>query len=193
MNILVIDNKSHFLDKLTKLISNQKNDIETVEFNKIVFAQTKNYDAVILSGGSKIPIVNHTREFTKELQLIKQATIPLLGICLGFELIAYAYGARLKQLKIKEQGIIDMKIVTPDPIFKNIPNLKIFESHRWVTENTPEDLIELARSDDGVEMFKHKNKLLYGVQFHPEMFPDQTTGDEMFFNFLKLVKNEKNN
>lgn len=44
-------------------------------------------------------------------------------------------------------------------------------------------------SKDGVEIIKHKQKIIYGFQFHPEMFPDQTQGDELFANLINLVQN----
>jgi GMP synthase (glutamine-hydrolysing) len=78
-------------------------------------------------------------------------------------------------------------VVEPDKIFVNIPNFQVFESHRWVVREPINEFKVLARSKDGVEVIKHKNKPIYAVQFHPEMFMDQTCGDECFNNFLNSV------
>ncbi|MEI6144754.1 MAG: gamma-glutamyl-gamma-aminobutyrate hydrolase family protein, partial [Candidatus Berkelbacteria bacterium] len=74
-----------------------------------------------------------------------------------------------------------------DPIFANISNLKVYESHRWIVKKVGEDLLALAKSEDGIEVIKHKNRLIYGVQFHPEMLADDTCDQTIIKNFLTLI------
>lgn len=66
---------------------------------------------------------------------------------------------------------------------KEIP---VFESHRFAIEKISNVIEALATSDHGIEMIKHKDKPIYGLQFHPESFIDKTQGDEIF---LKILEN----
>jgi carbamoylphosphate synthase small subunit len=49
--------------------------------------------------------------------------------------------------------------------------------------------VGLANSIEGIEIIKHKDKPIYGFQFHPEMFPNLSDGDELFANIVKIVQN----
>ena len=62
--------------------------------------------------------------------------------------------------------------------------VRVFESHRWVVDKLPETFDVLALSNDGPEIIKHKNLPLYGFQFHPENFVEESEGDELFLKIL---------
>lgn len=79
-------------------------------------------------------------------------------------------------------------ISTKDDLFLGIDKFSVYEAHRFVVRETPPELIVLAKSKDGIEAFKHISLPIYGVQFHPEMFIDQTAGKSVFENFLSLIK-----
>ena len=50
-----------------------------------------------------------------------------------------------------------------------------------------DELVSLAVSEDGIEIMKHKNKLIYGVQFHPEELQDGNNGHSILKNFLSMI------
>jgi len=186
---LIIDNGSSYLASLKALTL--KYSVPTIKkYRGIEELDKKQYDVIILSGGHKFSVIGHKDEFAKELDLIKEASTPILGICLGFELIAHSFGAKMLRMKTKEKNILHINKLENDPIFANIGHIKVFESHRWVVTDTGDTLIPLANSKDGIEIIKHKEQPMYGFQFHPEMFPDQTQGDELFANFIKIVQNK---
>lgn len=187
MIILIIDNGTSYLPQLKKLINDEVEVISYSQITKKSDDYFKHFDAVILSGGHSVPVVKNEIKLGAEVYLIKNIKKPIFGICYGFEIIASTFGANLEQMKNKEHGILDIKVVIQDDIFKNIPNFKVFESHRWVVKEMSKDLIPLARSKDGVEAIKHINLPIYGVQFHPEILVDQTCGDEIFRNFISLI------
>jgi anthranilate/para-aminobenzoate synthase component II len=58
-----------------------------------------------------------------------------------------------------------------------------------VIKKLPSILIPLAESRDGIEIIKHKFKNIFGLQFHPSVFPEKTYGNEIFNNLLNILKN----
>ncbi len=187
MNILLIDNGTIHLAELKRLLHGHT--IKTQKFDQPTLADNlEGIDLIILSGGSQLPVMGNESKYKQEIELIKNCPLPILGICLGFELIGFVFGAELKDMKNKEKGIIDIQTMPTANLFKNLPNFSVFESHRWVINKLPHDLIELARSKDGIEVIKHRTRPLYGFQFHPEMLTEKTCGDEIFFNLLNDLK-----
>lgn len=187
MNILIIDNGSNYLEKLKTLISPNSPVVKTYsQINQLDYDQ---YDLIILSGGHTFPVVGNEHRLSQEITLIQHTTTPILGICFGFELIAHTYGAKMQRMPTNEKAILQISKLVDDPIFTNIHDLNVFESHRWVVSDPGKILLPLAKSKDGIEIIKHPDKPIYGFQFHPEMFLDQTQGDELFANFMKIVQN----
>jgi len=186
MKILIIDNGTSYLPQLENLLSG--NTFQVVKYSKITTANTDDFDAVVLSGGHDFPVSGNEERLQSEIGLVQNSKKPFFGICFGFEVIAHAFGAKLELMQNKERGILDIQVVEPDEIFLNISNFKVFENHRWVIKEPVSEIIVLARSNDGIEAFKHKNKPIYAVQFHPEMFVEKSCGDEMFHNFLNSIK-----
>ena len=168
MNILIIDNGTKHLRKLKEQIS--ESDYSVADFSEIDLNEVQKYDAIILSGGHDFPVMGNESRLQKEIEIIRQFQKPVLGICLGFEIIARTFSATLEPLDQKDKGIIEIKILGTDKIFQGIENLKVFESHRWAVRAIPSELIALAKSDHCIEAIRHKFKPIYGVQFHPEMF-----------------------
>ena len=62
-------------------------------------------------------------------------------------------------------------------------SFKIMNGKNGIFISLPAQKVE----KDGIEAIRHKTYLIYGVQFHPEMFVDKTCGDEIFHNFLRLA------
>ncbi len=190
MRVLVINNQTLYLDKLLKLLDGNK--VVVRDFRRINDVKIGEFEMVILSGSYKYSVVNHLDVYAKEIELIKKVRSPVIGICLGFELIAYTFGGKLKRLQEKVKGMVNIKVINdPLGIFKNLPNFKVYESHRWVVSEDSDQLIALAESKYGIEAVKHKTKPIFGFQFHPEMMIDQTAGDEIFANLMARLTNNK--
>ena len=186
MKILVIDNGTSYLNQLKSLLSGASLDV--INYSEINQANSESFDAIILSGGHNFPVNGNEYRLEKEMNLVRNSNKPIFGICFGFELIASMFGAKLELMENKEHGILDIQVIKSDKIFLKIPNFQVFESHRWVVKKPVHDLIALAQSKDGIEAIKHRTRPIYAAQFHPEMFTDKTCGDEIFHNFLNLVK-----
>lgn len=186
MKILVVDNGTSYLPQLKNILS--RYDFSVIRYSDIENTAADDFNAIILSGGHDFPVNGNGERLKNEIAFINTTSKPILGICFGFEVIAYTFGATLELMQTKEKGILDIQAVEPDEIFSDIPNFNVYESHRWILKEPGNDLIVLARSKDGIEAIKHKSKPIYGVQFHPEMFVEKTCGDEIFHNFLKQVE-----
>lgn len=183
MKILLVDNGTTYLSAIHKLLSG--NIVETVSYQNI--PNNNQYDLTILSGGHQFSVVGNEAKLSRELGLVKSSLKPVLGICFGFELIGYAFGAHLSHLNNKEKGVFTLQQLSDDPIFTNLVDLKVYDSHRWIIDDAGDQLIPLAASPNGIEIVKHQHKPIYGFQFHPEMFPDNTSGDELFKNYLQII------
>lgn len=175
MKVLIIDNHTKHIKKLRDLL--RGNTITVRKREVISLGGLEKFDLVILSGGSHVcPIKNHHKEYKKEIDFLKKTDKPVIGICLGFEIIAVAFGSSLKELGAREKGICKIK-------FKN-KKVEVYESHRFGISKTSDSLEVLAVSEDGPEAVKHKKKPIYGLQFHPEMFVQETDGDEIFAKII---------
>ncbi len=177
MKIFLIDNGTTLLNKLKELIPGE----EIVHSYDNFDGDVTDFDVVILSGGSKYQLVGNENKFTKEIDFIKNTSKPVIGICFGYELIASAFGATLRELSENKKGIYDVEILDEN---LGRGKIKVFESHRWVVDKLPELFEVLAKSDDGPEIIKHKEKSIFGLQFHPENFVEETEGDELFLKLL---------
>jgi GMP synthase (glutamine-hydrolysing) len=182
MSILLIDNGTTLLKKLEQLIPGK----EVVHTFQDFPEDLTGFDLAILSGGSKFQLMGNEEKFSKEIDFIKNSNIPIIGICLGFEIIALAYGAILRELAQNKSEIYEIEIIEEDLSRRKI---NVCESHKWVVDTLPDIFEILAISEDGPEIIKHKTKPIYGLQFHPENMVDETEGDELFLRlFGKLLK-----
>lgn len=184
MKLLLINNHSKHIKELLK----QFKEVKLVDFQNLDNIDVKKYDAIILSGGSSYSVIGHKKIYSKELKLIKTFKKPILGICLGFELIAFAFNEELKMMTYNETGILPIKLIGKNKLFDKFPKeFDVYEAHRWIVKKT-KYLKQLAKSKDGIEAIKHPEKEIYGVQFHPEVLIKKSHAKRIFKNFLEIVK-----
>lgn len=182
MKILLIDNGTKHLGKLKELLNGNEIHIFKL-FSK--YPNFNLYDLVVLSGGSQLSIISAPEIFKQEIDLIKKTTTPIIGICQGSEIIAHAFNSELIYLEHKIKGIKEIEFVNYK--FKFNKDTRVYEAHHFAIKKLGNELIELGRSRDGVEIFRHKNNKIYGIQFHPEMMVDETSGDEIFSKIISMI------
>lgn len=186
--ILLIDNYDSFSYNLYQLIGSINPDIKVIRNDEMTVEEIRALGAeyIILSPGPKRP-----QDAGVCIEVAKKLgdTSKILGVCLGHQSICEAYGATVtyaKQLMHGKQS--DCEIDNTDDLFKNLPNsIKVARYHSLAAdENTmPPCLKVIAKTDDGEIMaVKHKEKNIWGVQFHPEsiMTPQGVT---ILKNFLE--------
>ena len=183
MKLLIVNNLTVELPELDKALANYSYDmIDSSEINKSGF---KKYDKIILSGGHIFNVLYPNKTFQNEAKIIMEFKKPLLGICLGFQLICKIYGARIEQLKKYEYGLLKINKIKDDILLQGIPDFfYVFESHHNSVKSIGKNLIPLAISQHGIEIVRHASKPIWGTQFHPEHFGKKSIGRKLINNFI---------
>lgn len=185
--ILVINNKTALLPEIKNWLKDVPYEIKERDED---WGLIESYSHVILSGGHDYSVTNHADFYKKELGLIsnfEEGSTTLIGICLGFELIAYAFGSVLELLPKRDVGEVDIQIIKNDPVFRDIQTMRVFESHRWTIEKLGDGLEVLAESKDAIEAIRHKELPIYGFQFHPEASKDLEKGMFLRANLFQAL------
>lgn len=188
--LLIIDNQSAFIKKFKRqYLAEQDFDYVVFDHNQPITLSAKTKIAgIILSGGRGSPF--EPLNLTSNFVALMNFDVPVLGLCLGHEILAIAYRGRIKKLAEYHGKKELITILKPDdPIFSGLKKqeLLLMKRHGFHISELPASFENLATSDTCVnEIIRHKNKPIYGFQSHPEVSgPD---GILMVKNFLKICK-----
>lgn len=186
MKILVFDNYDSFTYNLVHAVKKLGyTDVEVHRNDQIALEDIARYDKIILSPGPGLPA-----ESGILLDLIRTyaPTKSILGVCLGEQAIAEAFGGKLINLPEVHHGVSsNIHVLEEDLLFNGLPDtMLVGRYHSWAVEKNslPECLKITAVDDEGLIMaLAHKTYDVRGVQFHPEsvLTPD---GEIMLNNWL---------
>ena len=181
---LVIDNHTKHLDSLLSLIPCET---QVTDWESFVSLGDTSYDVIILTGGSDMPpVAEYPEAYANERRLIRESTIPLIGICLGCELIAHELGADIEKLNGQKKGFVTISVQDAFAHLFPEKNFIAYEAHSRVIKNIPGTVFEIiASSDHGPEIIHHRKRNIWGIQFHPEHLTDRTLGDEVFLSIMR--------
>ena len=185
--ILLIDNYDSFSYNLYQLIGSVDPDVRMIRNDHLSAEEIERMapDRIILSPGPGGPAdagvcVDVIRRLGKR--------IPILGIGLGHQAICEAFGGKISYSKELMHGkTSDIEIDIGASIFKGLPSVITaarYHSLSVIEKDLPEELEVIARTGDGEVMaIRHKDRRIFGVQFHPEsvLTPD---GRTIMRNFL---------
>jgi len=187
MKILLIDNYDSFTYNLFHYISKIKKNVEVIRNDKIdgKTVLRKKYDKIVISPGPGNP-----NQAGNCLKIVKEVykKIPILGVCLGHQIIGQIFGSKIIQAKELVHGKTSKIISKNIGILKGIP--KIFEATRYHSliidkKTLSKDLEITAMTLDGIIMgVKHRIYDVHGVQFHPESIKTKD-GLKILKNFIK--------
>ena len=139
----------------------------------------------LIIGGSPLVFTKETKPYLlKKFNFVKSLTIPILGVCFGHQMIGMVYGAEDSTGEmIDKQERITFK--NSDILFEGIETNTLFLEHHRDAITLPDDFILLADSETCTnEAMKHREKPMYGVQFHPEHSGE--FGEKLLYNFVNL-------
>ncbi len=145
-----------------------------------------NLKGIILSGGPASVLEKDSPFLSEEnLVFIKENSIPVLGICYGFHLIAKYFGGEIHKSKYREYGHTQIKVKKKSELFYNVKNnLRVWMSHGDSLKKLPVNFIITSKSKNGIISSYENNKLrLYGLQFHPEVHHTES-GKNILGNFI---------
>ena len=190
MKILLIDNYDSFTFNLYHYISSLKVKVDVVRNDKINTKQIlkKKYNKIVISPGPGNP--NQAGNCIKIVKSLYKK-IPILGVCLGHQIIGQVFGSKIIQAKKLMHGKTSIIFSKNLGILKNIPNK--FEATRYHSliidkKTLNKDLILTAKTSDGIVMgIEHKNYNIHGVQFHPESIKTPI-GIKILKNFINYKK-----
>jgi anthranilate synthase/aminodeoxychorismate synthase-like glutamine amidotransferase len=145
-------------------------------------------DAVMISPGPGRP---EDGGITLEIVRRCDGTIPLLGVCLGHQAIAQAFGAAIVRAPTLMHGKTSRIEHAGNGLYSGLPNpFEATRYHSLVVDpaTLPEPLVVDATTEDGVIMgLRHRSAPLWGVQFHPESILTPS-GKALLSNFLSLAR-----
>lgn len=187
MKILVVNNYGQYNHRIHRTLHYLNIPSEIIP-NSTAISKIEEKEAVglILGGGPSVERAGNCFKYVKELDL------PILGICLGHQIIAQAYGGEIGAAGIESYAKIEINIIEENDIFKGLgESMRVWASHKDEVKKLPSNFKILANSSIcNIEAMKHNEKPLYGIQFHPEVYHTEN-GPQLLNNFYDVCKNYK--
>jgi anthranilate synthase component II len=187
--IILIDNYDSFVHNLARYLRRLGQETTIVRNDDVTPQDVldRRPAAIVLSPGPCTP-----SEAGCSLELVRQAAgrVPILGVCLGHQTIAAAFGAKIVRASIPMHGRTSEVQHAGGGILNGLPNpLLVGRYHSLVVDEPtlPNELEVTAKTDDGVIMaLTHRRWPIFGVQFHPESILTEG-GYTLLGNFLHLA------
>ncbi|HEY2446314.1 MAG TPA: aminodeoxychorismate/anthranilate synthase component II [Rhizomicrobium sp.] len=188
--LLLIDNYDSFTYNLVHYLAELGADVDVRRNDRISpeDALGLHPEAIVLSPG---PCDPDKAGICLDLIRTSGGRVPILGVCLGHQAIAQAYGGRIVRAPVPMHGKVSRIRHDRSGVFRGIDN--DFEATRYHSltvdpERVPDCLEVNATTVDGVIMgVRHKEHPVHGVQFHPESIASQN-GHALLRNFLELAR-----
>ena len=186
--IILIDNYDSFTFNLYHYLSSLKVNVDVIRNDQISTKEIlkRKYNKIVISPGPGNP--NQSGNCLKIVKSLYKK-IPILGVCLGHQIIGQIFGSKIIQAKKLMHGKTSKIISKQTGILKNLP--KTFEATRYHSliidkKTLSKDLEITAETNDGLIMgVRHKKYNVHGVQFHPESIKTKI-GIKILKNFIKI-------
>ena len=186
--IILIDNYDSFTFNLYHYLSSLKVKVDVIRNDQITSNEIlkRKYNKIVISPGPGNP-----DQSGNCLKIVKSLykKIPILGVCLGHQIIGQVFGSKIVQAKKLMHGKTSKIISKKMGILKNLP--KSFEATRYHSliiekKSLSKNLEITAETKDGLVMgVQHKKYNVHGVQFHPESIKTKL-GIKILQNFIKI-------
>jgi para-aminobenzoate synthetase len=196
LRTLLIDNHDSYTFNLFQLIAAVNGTEPVVVTNNdplLTKLSAGAFDNVVISPGPGRP--QCTRDIGFVADLLRRTELPVLGVCLGHQAIAYQAGAHVGPAPQPRHGHLSQIEHHGDDLFAGIPAdfIGVRYHSLCVEEPLPEALVATAWAEDGVIMaVRHRDLPRWGVQFHPESIATHY-GREILANFADLTGRTRRN
>jgi anthranilate synthase/aminodeoxychorismate synthase-like glutamine amidotransferase len=184
----VIDHHDSYVWNLVHLVAAVTGTVpDVVQHDATTAAHVLSYDRVVLSPGPGHPL--EPRDFAVGNAVLRQATVPVLGVCLGMLGMVTAYGGVVERIRPAHGRVASVRH-DGTGVFAGIPSpYPAVRYHSLAATEVPDDLVVTAtcRDEEGravVMGVRHRTRPLHGVQFHPESILSQY-GARLVGNFLR--------
>ncbi|MBI5217883.1 MAG: aminodeoxychorismate/anthranilate synthase component II [Bacteroidia bacterium] len=188
MDVLLIDNFDSFTYNLLHIVEKYTDSATVIRYDKLEIHNVEKFDKIIFSPGPDVP--SNYKKLFRVLESF-QTTKNILGVCLGHQVIAEHYKAKLSNLPQVMHGVAGKIFITDkeEKIFNNIP--EIFLSgryHSWIVDRNffPQELkITAVDENENIMSVSHKLFKVKGIQFHPESILTEF-GDAIISNWISM-------
>jgi GMP synthase (glutamine-hydrolysing) len=180
-HLLIVDNGSRSVKVIDREVTSAGWTVSVLPHTRLG-TPIPTPDAVILTG-TDLPVF--ASGYDEEIALIRSATMPVLGICGGMQLIGRAHGVGLA----KGEPVIgrhDVRLREGVELFEGLPRqITLFQRHIYRLTAAPAEFDVIAASPDcPIEGIRHRTRPLYGMQAHVEFRPH---GKQILRRFLSLA------
>ncbi len=185
--VLVVDNYDSFVYNLVQYLGQLGADVIVRRNDEVDLSALEIFDGILISPGPGTP-----EAAGQSIELVNYAAahkVPLLGVCLGHQAIAVAFGATVSRAPELLHGKVSNVHHTNKGLLVNIPSPFVatrYHSLAIEPATLPDELEITGKTDSGVVMsIEHKTLPISGVQFHPESVLTEH-GHQMLGNWLEL-------
>lgn len=190
MKLLLIDNFDSFVYNIYQYLGELGCEVDVIRNNEITLEhiEANRYDKIVISPGPGDP--TNKRDFGICNEVISNAKVPILGVCLGHQGIISTFGGKIIRAAKPMHGKMSEIKHSSKGIFAGVKNpLKVMRYHSLIGEEVslPSCLEIIAKSqdDNAIMAVQHVSKPIFGIQFHPESILTQE-GKKILENFLKV-------
>jgi anthranilate/para-aminobenzoate synthase component II len=164
----IINNDSFYINSLSELVESFGYRVQIHQHHNLRRTDVLGSDLVVLSGGHGIPVITHTAVYQEEMEIIRGSACPVVGVCLGAQLIAHTFGADISRIS-RIRGPVTVNPCAEHRLLDEVGSFDAFCNHRWVMRNLPEELLCIATANDIAQVVVHRDRRVVGFQFHPEV------------------------
>jgi len=193
MKILVVNNESsHSQELVVACRHNGRHEVTQVNWHELPNTEIDKHDVIVLSGSSSYSVRTRKKVYEFQKKIIKDAQMPVIGICAGFQLICDAFEIPLQKSPKLISGIFRLTPIANDPIFEIGREYMVYEWHKIYTTSVHYPLVPLATTNGNIAVLKHNNAAIYGLQFHPEVRKYGSNGLLILHEVLAQIAMAKN-
>lgn len=180
--LYVVNNYGQFNHLILRTLRDMGLEAEMVRNDTDPWALEKGCRGIILGGGPSLERAGRSGEYLK-------LGLPVLGICLGLQLIAVEFGGSVGRGRVGGYGMVTVTVKDPDDLLEGYPGrIRVWASHADEVATVPPGFTVIADSEVcRIEALADSSRSIYGIQWHPEVSHTEN-GQLVFENFDRICR-----